>query len=177
MSTGSKKETSAHVLSVCAGIRHLTDLIVSTRKAVRSKIFTILFTSRGKMDLQYGIAVTNKYALFIDEDLDPLEILKQKEEEAKTSKKEGDKKTKTKSAKKVASTESKPKQQEQPVVKKEGMCNVCAQILFDRFVVECMLALLSQIKLRHFGTMWVIHMHPWLATRRNEVFKCSVKCL
>ena len=38
------------------------------------------------MDLQYGIAVNNKFALFIDEDEDPLEILRQKEEEAKGKK-------------------------------------------------------------------------------------------
>lgn len=72
------------------------------------------------MDLQYGIAVTNKFSLFIDEDEDPLEILRQKEEEAKTSKKDGDKKTKSKTAKKVAATDSKPKLPEQQVTKKDG---------------------------------------------------------
>ncbi|XP_070194461.1 intracellular hyaluronan-binding protein 4-like isoform X2 [Littorina saxatilis] len=71
------------------------------------------------MDLQYGIAVTNKFSLFIDEDEDPLEILRQKEEEAKTSKKDGDKKTKSKTAKKVAATDSKPKLPEQQVTKKD----------------------------------------------------------
>lgn len=75
------------------------------------------------MDLQYGIAVTNKYALFIDEDEDPLEILRQKEEEAKNQKKDpSDKKTKSKQSKKTAvATETKPKPVEQPIIKKEGM--------------------------------------------------------
>lgn len=74
------------------------------------------------MDLQYGIAVTNKYALFIDDEEDPLEILRQKEEEAKNQKKDGgDKKTKSKQSKKTAVvTESKVKA-EPPPPKKEGM--------------------------------------------------------
>jgi len=70
------------------------------------------------MDLQYGIAVNNKFSLFIDEDEDPLEILRQREEE-KSSKKDGDKKTKSKSAKKVAATDSIPKPKEQTMTKKD----------------------------------------------------------
>lgn len=74
------------------------------------------------MDLQYGIAVTNKYALFIDEDEDPLEILRQKEEEAKNQKKDDKKSTKSKLSKKTAvAAETKPKQPEQPAAKKDGM--------------------------------------------------------
>lgn len=81
------------------------------------------------MDLQYGIAVTNKFSLFIDEDEDPLEILRQKEEEAKTSKKD-DKKNKSKSAKKAAAaTENKPKQQEQQVTKRDGKLKVECTLL------------------------------------------------
>lgn len=81
------------------------------------------------MDLQYGIAVTNKFSLFIDEGEDPLEILRQKEEEAKNSKK--DDKKKSKSAKKAAATESKPKQQEQQVTKRDGKLKVkCSLLLF-----------------------------------------------
>ncbi len=38
------------------------------------------------MESQYGIAVTNKFDLFIDDDLDPFEILRQQEEAAKKSK-------------------------------------------------------------------------------------------
>ncbi|KAK7485299.1 hypothetical protein BaRGS_00023398 [Batillaria attramentaria] len=72
------------------------------------------------MDLQYGIAVTNKYALFIDEDEDPLEILRQKEEEAKNQKKDDKKTTKSKQSKKTAvAAEAKPKQIEQPAAKKD----------------------------------------------------------
>ena len=70
------------------------------------------------MDLQYGIAVTNKFALFIDDDEDPMEILKQKEEEAKNKK--DDKKAKPKSAKKAPQSDNKPKQPEPQITKREG---------------------------------------------------------
>lgn len=63
------------------------------------------------MDLQYGIAVTNKFALFEDEDVDPLEILRQKEEESKNA--VPAKKDKKKTSAKKAAAEIKPKQQEQ----------------------------------------------------------------
>lgn len=71
------------------------------------------------MDQQYGIPVTNKFSLFLNEDEDPLEILS-REEQAKTKKKEeGDKKSKSK-PKKSAVPEAKAKVIEVPVVKKEG---------------------------------------------------------
>ena len=47
------------------------------------------------MESNYGIAVTNKFDLFLDDEADPLEILRM-QEEAKTKKKDGDKKKDTK---------------------------------------------------------------------------------
>jgi plasminogen activator inhibitor 1 RNA-binding protein len=79
------------------------------------------------MDTHYGIAVTNKFALFIDEDEDPLEILRQQEEllqkkkEGKGKDTEKGKSSKDKKAKKtVLQPETKNKPQEQSVPKKEG---------------------------------------------------------
>ncbi len=56
------------------------------------------------MDAQYGIAVKNRYETFIDDDVDPFEILKQQEEAAtklkeKASKDAKSDKSKTKAAK------------------------------------------------------------------------------
>ena len=38
------------------------------------------------MENAYGIGITNRYALFLDEDADPLDILKQSEAEKLTAK-------------------------------------------------------------------------------------------
>ncbi|KAH9523375.1 Plasminogen activator inhibitor 1 RNA-binding protein [Bulinus truncatus] len=72
------------------------------------------------MDHQYGIAVNNKYAIFLDEDEDPLEVLSRQEEQAKNKKKdEGEKKSSKSKQKKTPVTETKAKVPEPPVVKKE----------------------------------------------------------
>ncbi|BFY99716.1 hypothetical protein BsWGS_02756 [Bradybaena similaris] len=73
------------------------------------------------MDHQYGIAVTNKFSLFIDEEEDPSEILSRTEELVKSKKKEeGEKKpTKTSKQKKNAVADTKAKVVEHPAVKKE----------------------------------------------------------
>merc|ERR1712013_587367 len=39
-----------------------------------------------KMENAYGIGITNRYALFLDEDADPLDILKQSEADQKLAK-------------------------------------------------------------------------------------------
>jgi len=83
------------------------------------------------MEVSYGIAVNNKYALFLDEDEDPLEILKAQEEEKLKKKEEKTKKDakneKTKSAGKNKAnkkpvtlvSEPKPKTIDQNVIRKE----------------------------------------------------------
>ena len=67
------------------------------------------------MENQYGIAVKNRYDFFIDDDLDPFDILKQQEEAASKGKEKASKdakgdKSKTKSAK---SKQNKNKAQQQ----------------------------------------------------------------
>lgn len=74
------------------------------------------------MDHQYGVAIANKFALFADDDEDPLEILRQSEE-AKNAKKSDVDKKKAKAAKKSAAADSKPKQQDQQLAKKEEKVN------------------------------------------------------
>lgn len=72
------------------------------------------------MDTQYGVEVTNKFALNIDEEDDPFDILQQQEELNKQDK-TSQKTKKAKQAKKnVLQPENKNKQSEQTVVKKEG---------------------------------------------------------
>jgi len=70
------------------------------------------------MDHKYGIAVQNKFNLFdnSDDERDPLEMLRESEEQAKNAKK--DDKKKGKSAKK-AGADTKPKPQEQLIIKKD----------------------------------------------------------
>ena len=76
------------------------------------------------MDIQYGIAVSNKYQFLNDEEEDPYEILKQQEEAKSKKKDETDKKAKNKHARKVAPpTDAKNKQAETTVTKKEGKSN------------------------------------------------------
>lgn len=91
------------------------------QKAVRS--IAILLTER-KMDSLYGINVKNKFDLFYDEDVDPLEILAQQENAKKTEqdkKKKEDKGKKNKNAKKqVLKTENKNKPAEEIKPEKEG---------------------------------------------------------
>lgn len=73
------------------------------------------------MDHQYGIAVANKFALFLDEDEDQLEILSRQDEQSKSKKKEeADKKSSKSKQKKIAVPEPKAKVNETPVIKKEG---------------------------------------------------------
>lgn len=75
------------------------------------------------MDSLYGINVKNKYELFYDEDMDPLEILAQQESAKKkdSEKKKDDKTKKTKPAKKqVLKTENKNKPAEDIKPEKEG---------------------------------------------------------
>jgi hypothetical protein len=60
---------------------------------------------RGTMDSQYGIAVTNKFCLFDDDDdVDPYEILKQEEQKRNEAlaKEKADKSKTTKKTKKSA---------------------------------------------------------------------------
>lgn len=77
------------------------------------------------MDHQYGIAVNNKFALFLDEDEDPLEVLSRQEEQAKNKKKDdGEKKPSKSKLKKTAVPETKAKVPEQPIVKKEGKLKI-----------------------------------------------------
>lgn len=83
------------------------------------------------MDSLYGINVKNKFDLFYDEDVDPLEILAQQENAKKTEdkKKKDDKGKKTKSAKKqVLKTENKIKPVEEIKPEKEGI--ICHRSLF-----------------------------------------------
>lgn len=75
------------------------------------------------MDSLYGINVKNKFELFIDEDVDPLEILAQQESAKKEQdkKKKDDKTKKNKNAKKsVLKTENKNKPAEEIKPVKEG---------------------------------------------------------
>lgn len=74
------------------------------------------------MDTQYGIAVTNKFELFINEDADPFDILAQQEAELKKKQdtKEKVKTGKNKSAKKNAVPTEKAKVVEPQIPKKEG---------------------------------------------------------
>ena len=76
------------------------------------------------MDNLYGINVKNKFDLFYDEDVDPLELLAQQEQTKKSEqdkKKKDDKGKKTKNAKRtVLKTENKNKPQEEIKPEKEG---------------------------------------------------------
>ena len=74
------------------------------------------------MDSQYGIAVTNKFSLFIDEDADPFDILNQQEEQKKDAKEKekGKGKSKQSKTKNVLQSDSKNKPVEQAIQKKEG---------------------------------------------------------
>lgn len=75
------------------------------------------------MDSLYGINVKNKFDLFYDEDVDPLEILAQQEnaKNEQDKKKKDDKGKKTKNAKKqVLKTDNKNKQVEEIKPEKEG---------------------------------------------------------
>ena len=101
---------------VSAGIRHLVILVNLLDKAVKVPIFCILSNIGGIMDQMYGVAVTNKFSLFCDEDADPLEILRQTEE-AKNVKKDSDKKKKTK---KSIAVDVKPNLQEEQIQKTDG---------------------------------------------------------
>ncbi|KAK3586341.1 hypothetical protein CHS0354_038321 [Potamilus streckersoni] len=76
------------------------------------------------MENHYGVQITNKFNIFLDEDLDPIEILQQQEEATKRKKEETKKeaektKGKNKSTKKSASQDAKPKPAEIIVPKKE----------------------------------------------------------
>ena len=79
---------------------------------------------RGTMDSQYGIAVTNKFCLFDDDDdVDPYEILKieeQKRNEALAKEKADKSKTTKKTKKSAPQTDNKSKTIEQNTQKKEG---------------------------------------------------------
>lgn len=76
------------------------------------------------MDSQYGIAVTNKFCLFDDDDdVDPYEILKieeQKRNEALAKEKADKSKTTKKTKKSAPQTDNKSKTIEQNTQKKEG---------------------------------------------------------
>ena len=100
---------------------------------------------------QYGIAVQNRFALSIDDDDDPLEILRLKEEEAKTVSK-ADKK-KTKAVKKSAAVDSRPKEQEQQVTKKDGEFQVLDEMHSFDFLIFSLYTITRTIpacKRRHF---------------------------
>lgn len=83
------------------------------------------------METTYGVAVANKYSLFTDEDADPLEILRQQEEQLKKKKDEvkpkSDKSAKTAKNKQVKKAvappepEQKVKQQDQNTNRREGI--------------------------------------------------------
>ncbi|WAR23231.1 hypothetical protein MAR_036900 [Mya arenaria] len=84
------------------------------------------------MDAIYGINVKNKFDLFCDEDVDPLDILAQAENAKKTDqdkKKKDDKAKKNKAAKKqVLKQENKNKLNEEIKPEKEG--NVFYNVVF-----------------------------------------------
>lgn len=84
------------------------------------------------MENSYGIGVTNRYALFLDDDADPLEVLKVQEQEkelkkkTKVAEKENKGKTEVVPKGKVAVTQRKPIK-EAPIHKpqdnkREGKC-------------------------------------------------------
>jgi len=85
--------------------------------------------SEENMDQEYGVNVYNKFALFLDDESDPFEILKAREEELLKRKAEKGKKDKSKDApkpakpkvvaKKVTTTEPQTGPTEQPPVEKE----------------------------------------------------------
>lgn len=80
------------------------------------------------MDSQYGIAVTNKFCLFDeDDDVDPYEILKQEEQKRKDAiaKEKTDKSKQPKKTKKSAPQPDKGKLSEQNIQKKEGNFRKC----------------------------------------------------
>ena len=90
------------------------------------------------MESQYGIAVTNKYELFLNEDEDPLEILRLQEEaklkkkDDKPTKKDGKhdkaaKSAKTKLNKKVLTPVQDQKNVlDQNIIRKDGtLLNIC----------------------------------------------------
>jgi plasminogen activator inhibitor 1 RNA-binding protein len=60
------------------------------------------------MENAYGIGITNRYALFLDEDADPLDILKQSEADQKLAKAKKIEEA-TKPAPKVVKNQSKTK--------------------------------------------------------------------
>ena len=97
---------------------------------------------RGTMDNIYGINVKNKFDLFLDEDVDPLEILEQKEKEKskvdQDKKKKDDKSKKNKAAKKpVLKTENKNKPADEVIKpEKEGNASLF-QILFGALHFMC----------------------------------------
>lgn len=81
------------------------------------------------MDAQYGIAVNNKFELFFnDEELDPLEVLRQQEEakkkkdEKKNTKQKDSKSTKNKKNKSLITSakDEKPKISEDKENRKDG---------------------------------------------------------
>lgn len=85
------------------------------------------------MENSYGIGITNRYALFLDDDADPLEVLKVREQEkelkkkTKIAEKENKGKTETTAKGKVANSQRKPiketQNQKTHDVKREG--NLC----------------------------------------------------
>lgn len=91
------------------------------------------------MDAVYGINVKNKFDLFCDEDVDPLDIIAQAENAKKTEqdkKKKDDKGKKNKAAKKqVLTQENKNKQNEEIKPAKEGIFSRIfpKSFLFRRF--------------------------------------------
>lgn len=88
------------------------------------------------MENSYGIGITNRYALFLDDDADPLELLKVREQEkelkkkTKIAEKENKGKTEPASKGKVANTQRKTiketQNQKTHEVKREGkLCFIC----------------------------------------------------
>lgn len=91
------------------------------------------------MENSYGIGITNRYALFLDDDADPLEVLKVQEQEkelkkkSKIAEKENKVKTENTTKGKVAVSQRKPVKetlnQKTHDVKREGnlrfICFLC----------------------------------------------------
>ncbi len=67
------------------------------------------------MEAQYHIAVRNRYDFFIDDDIDPYEILKQQEQAAEKSKEKPAKDASKKAAKRATNSAKKAPQQSQNV--------------------------------------------------------------
>lgn len=110
------------------------------------------------MENTYGIEVKNKYDLFIDEDEDPYELLRLKEEAKKKreeSKKEPEKgkSGKNKQSKKpVLQPETKNKQPEQSPPKKEGTYHNIERVLRFDFNIACGCTRLQK-RVDHFERM------------------------